>query len=243
MLIISYIVRSAIFALLVLIIVFMVCGVLYIKEHFAHIPESVLPGNIETDEPDPAETSVATVTPAIPGGVTVVLDAGHGGVQSGCEIDGVLEKDITLAVVFALKEKLETSGICVVLTRSGDQDVSLDERCIIANASDANLFISIHCNSYTDDTSIKEFEGYYYQDPDGRRLADLILGAVENYPLIKIRNIKEENYKVLRDTEMPAVLLEIGYLSNIEEWADLQSIEYQNTLAQAIFEGIIAMLP
>ena len=109
-----------------------------------------------------------------------------------------------------LKEKLEKSGVNAILTKDWDQDVSLDERCAIANTAEADLFVSIHCNSYTDDTSIKGFEGYYYQDTEGKRLADLILCASENYPSIKTRSVKEEDYKVLRDTEMPAVLLKLA---------------------------------
>lgn len=182
-----------------------------------------------------------TATPA-PEKTKVVLDAGHGGIDPGCYFEDVFEKEISLAIVLTLKEKLEASGIQAVLTRSGDQDVDLDERWIMANASGAELFVSIHCNSFPDDT-VKGFEGYYYQDPDSKRFAELIFSAAENYPSIHTRSIREEDYRVLRNTVMPSVLLEIGYLSNAAERADLQSAEYQDTLAQAIFDGIIAMLP
>lgn len=245
-LMIAYVLQGAIFFVLALMIILMVCGVLYIKEHLAHTPDSESSAgstDIFTDDETLSGTPIIPAAPTVTGKVKVVLDAGHGGTEPGCEFTGVLEKNITLAVTLALKEKLEESGIDVVLTREGDQDVSLDERCAIANAASADLFVSIHCNSYIDDTSINGFEGYYYQDENSKRLADLILGAAGNYPSIKTRNVKEENYKVLRDTKMPATLLEIGYLSNKAERTNLQSSEYQNTLAQAIFEGIIVMLP
>lgn len=245
-LMIAYVLQGVIFFALALMIVLMVCGVLYIKEHLAHTPDSELSAggtDIFTNDDTLSGTPIMPIAPTIPGNARVALDAGHGGIEPGCEFMGVLEKDITLSVTLALKEKLKEYGVDVVLTREGDQDVSLDERCAIANTASADLFVSIHCNSYIDDTSIKGFEGYYYQDANGKRLADLILSATENYPSIKTRSVKEENYKVLRDTEMPAVLLEIGYLSNKAERTDLQSSEYQDTLAQVIFEGIIATLP
>ena len=243
---IAYALQVIIVLLCLLSLILIICGCLYIREHLV----SALPSDDDQSYVTNGFGEVAGIgtwddqatAPTIPRAVTVVLDAGHGGTQSGCEFDGVLEKDITLAVTLSLKEKLEESGINVVLTRADDQHVSLDERCAIANASNADLFVSIHCNSYTDDISIKGFEGYYYQDTDGKKLAELILSAAGNYPSIKTRNVKEENYQVLRETEVPAVLLEIGYLSNAAERADLQSSEYQNTLAQAIFEGISAML-
>lgn len=240
---IAYALQATLAALSLIILILLICGCLYIQEHWFPAPHEN-----QGDVPDYLEAPDGIADGSVPAGaiaktqLTVVLDAGHGGTQAGCEFDGILEKDITLSVTLLLKEKLEESGGNVILTRDGDQDVGLDERCAIANTADADLFVSIHCNSYTDDTSIKGFEGYYYQDTEGKRLADLILCASENYPSIKTRSVKEEDYKVLRDTEMPAVLLEIGYLSNAAERADLQSSEYQNTLAQAIFDGIMAML-
>lgn len=191
----------------------------------------------------PAVSAAPTASPepAGPRQVKVVLDAGHGGIDPGCEFNGVSEKSITLAIVLMLKEKLEASGISVALTRSGDQEVDLDERWMFANGSGADLFVSIHCNSYDDDT-VKGFEGYYYRDSEDKQLAELIFSAAQNYPSIRTRSVREENYRVLRNTVMPAALLEIGYLSNAEERANLQSGEYQNTIAQAVFDGITAML-
>lgn len=207
-------------------------------------PEST-PGAEATDIVSGGSTlsnaPAVSAEPAGPKQVKVVLDAGHGGIDPGCVFNEVSEKDITLAIVLTLKEKLEASGISVVLTRSGDQEVDLDERWMFANSSGADLFVSIHCNSYDDDT-VKGFEGYYYRDPEDKQLAELIFSAAQNHPSIRTRSVKEENYRVLRNTVMPAALLEIGYLSNAEERANLQSAEYQNTIAQAVFDGITAML-
>ena len=234
-----------IFAVLTLILCFTLaaCGEGDPSKSAGGIEGQESPAISDGSSPGPAfsDTPAIPTATAAPEETKVFLDAGHGGLDPGCGFEGVSEKEITLAIVLALKEKLEYSGIQVVLTRSGDQDVDLDERWMMANASGAELFVSIHCNSFPDDT-VKGFEGYYYQDADSKRFAELIFSAAENYPSIHTRSIREEDYRVLRNTVMPSVLLEIGYLSNAAERADLQSGEYQDTLAQAIFEGITAML-
>ena len=193
------------------------------------------------DEDHPPKTPL-TARPIDPKEIRIILDAGHGGVDSGCGFDNVFEKDITLSVTLALKEKLEGAGVDVALTRTDDQAVGLDDRCVIANASGADLFVSIHCNSYTS-ASVKGFEGYYLNgDSDGKRLAELVLSAAKSDPRITTRNVKEEDFRVLRKTTMPAALFEIGYLSNETERAELQTGEYQAAIAQAIFDGIVALL-
>ena len=97
--------RGIIFFLLALMIVLMVCGVLYIKEHLAPAPDSKLPdGNIgdSTGDTTVAGGSIIPAAPSIPGQVRIVLDAGHGGNQPGCVINGATEKDITLSIVLLL---------------------------------------------------------------------------------------------------------------------------------------------
>ena len=114
-LVIAYILQGIIFFVIALTIVLMVCGVLYIKEHLAHAPDrKISTENTETDGTASSKTSVIPATPIISEEITVVLDAGHGGIQSGCEFDGVLEKDITLSIVLLLQEKLESEGLKVI---------------------------------------------------------------------------------------------------------------------------------
>lgn len=167
---------------------------------------------------------------------TVVLDAGHGGAQSGCEFEGILEKDITLAVTHKVKEKLEAAGIFVVLTRSEDTDLSLDRRARAPQEAGADLFLSIHCNSFAEDTSVSGFEGYYYASDAGRSLSDAILTAAKALG-IRVRSTKEGDFQVLRENTVPAALLEIGFLSCPAEREMLTSDSYQNTVAEAIARG------
>lgn len=242
-LVIAYILQGIIFFVMALIIALMVCGVLYIKEHLAHAPDrKISTENTETDDTASSETSVIPATsPIISGEITVVLDAGHGGIQSGCEFDGVLEKDITLSIVLLLREKLESEGVTVILTRDDDEDVSLSRRSEIANSAGADCFVSVHCNSYEYDSSVKGFECYYYQSNESKNLADAITLSADKH-LISTRKVKEENYAVLRDTVIPAVLIETGFMTNAQERAQLMSLEYQELLVEAITGGILNTL-
>ncbi len=236
----AYALRAFIALLAVLLAALLICGILYVREHiFSKSDDEGQPkGENFTDTgggaawSDPATEAIEVYT--------VVLDAGHGGVQSGCAFDGVLEKDITLAVTLLAAEKLRAEGVTVILTRKDDTDVSLDRRCRIANDASADLFVSVHCNSY-EDSSISGFEGYYHNGTKGQRLAEYILAAADALG-VKTRNVKDENFQVIRDTTMPAALMEIGFLSNPAERARLQSADYQDTIAQAVMNGALDML-
>lgn len=237
----SYTVLGAILVLVVFMIALMVCGVLYIREHLAHTPDNSVPlptENVATGAPVPTETPVIPATPDVPDKMIVVLDAGHGGVQPGCVIDGVLEKEITLSIVFLLQKKLEAEDITVILTRDSDEDISLADRSKIANDAGASYFVSIHCNSFDDDSSVKGLECYYYQSDEGRAMADAITSSAVNHQ-ISTRRVKEENYAVVRNTLCPAVLIEVGFMTNEQELAQLMSPEYQELLAEAIAEGVL----
>ena len=230
---IAYALRGAIFLLLALMIVLMVCGVLYIREHLASAPDGELPdGNRgdSTGDTTVAGSSIIPAAPSIPGQVEIALDAGRGGDQTGCVINGATEKDITLSIVLLLQEKLESEGAAVVLTRSADSDVSLPDCSEIANNAGANYFISIHCNSYEDDSSVTGFGCYCYQSAESENLEENITSTVDNHS-ISTRKVKEENYAVLRETAIPDVLIGVGFLTNTEERGKLLSPEYQDTVS------------
>lgn len=257
---VAYALQGIVILLCLLLIILLVCGCLYVREHLfqtlgdgqssiSYRFDDALSNSAKdsadglyTGKPPPIEPTIpANSADDLPDSMVIVLDAGHGGIQAGCEFDGVLEKDITLAVTLLARDKLKDMGITVIMIREEDIDVSLDERCQIANDANADLFVSIHCNSYTEDTSINGFEGYYHDDAKGERLAQYIMDAASTLA-IKTRHVRDENYKVLRDTAMPAALIEIGFLSNPSERKQLQTPEYQETIAQAIADGVLEML-
>lgn len=180
------------------------------------------------------------VIPAIPT-YLVILDAGHGGKDPGAVAGGVNEKDINLQIVLKMKELLEARGIAVLLTRDDDTFLELEERTQFANATNACLFVSIHCNSYSD-TSVSGFEVYYYQSAKAKAVANAIVADLEATVPVKMRGVKTKGLYVVKYTDMPAVLLEMGFLTNAQERQKLCTDEYQTTMAQSVVASIVRSL-
>lgn len=171
----------------------------------------------------------------------IVLDAGHGGEDQGTSYGELLEKDLNLSVTLLLKERLQESGAAVVLIRDGDEKVELEERARIANRLKADLFVSIHCNYCEDDEGVQGFECYYREgSEEGALLAEGILREIEGTGEIISRGLKTADFRVLRKTNMPAVLAELGYFSNGEERRRLADESYQEMLAEHLAAGILA---
>ena len=154
---------------------------------------------------------------------TVAIDSGHGGIDPGkISADGILEKDVNLAIASKLKILLEQSGITVIMTRADDNGLyqesdsnkkaaDMKKRCSIINGSKADIAVSIHQNSYVDNTNKR------VEKPDSA-------------------------YYMLRNTQVPTVIVECGFLSNREEAYKLNNDEYQQKTAYSIYCGIIEYL-
>ncbi len=173
-------------------------------------------------------------------GVTIVVDPGHGGEDPGCMSGSVCECDINLAVAQKVAAFLKEYGATVVMTRTEDEYLSLTERAAIANEAEADYFVSLHCNSYENDSGISGLECYYYPGiEDGEALAAAIVEYMEENTQIAVRKYEDNDLSVLRNTVMTAVLIEMGYMSNSTELTQLTTESYQTQLAQAITEGIV----
>ncbi len=175
--------------------------------------------------------------------LTVVVDAGHGGQDPGTIGSGSLqEKDVNLAVARKVAALLEQRGIGVVLTRSQDRFLELEERAAIANQHNADLFVSIHSDS-APNRSVEGFTVYVARgaSPDSRQAAQAIQRSMSATGSDS-HGIREQDYKVLVQTTCPAVLVELGYLSNAADARRLQDNAFQNRLAQAITDGILTCL-
>ena len=149
---------------------------------------------------------------------TVVIDAGHGGYDSGTRSRwGGREKDSTLDVALRLDPKVRAAGFQTVLTRRTDTFIELNERAAISNRQDNAVFVSIHFN----DSPKRAISGteVYYKSSVSRPLAERILAKVSALPGDHGRFVKIANFRVLRLNEYPAVLVECGYLSNRSEGA------------------------
>lgn len=182
-------------------------------------------------------------------GHTVVIDPGHGGSDSGAiGYAGLREKDVALAVARRTEELLSHAGAAVIMTRTEDVDVAhaavddaqeLQARVDVSLAHpEAEIFLSVHCNSFTKPEA-HGMETYYYPKTE----ADEYFATLLNEELARAgglynRGVKYARFYVLRHTEIPASLVELGFLSNPQEEALLARADYQDAMAQALFDAI-----
>lgn len=232
--------RIFVYLLLVVNFFLVVCGILYLRSCFQ--PERVEGASagartvtqVTVSDPQAAEGIFSEK------GIRVVLDAGHGGDDPGTLSELADECDINLAVTRKVAEFLSAEGIEVLLTRDGDETVSLDERVTIANDSGADYFFSLHCNYYEDDNNIRGLECYYHPDSvASQTLAEQMIDYLSSQTDMEVRSARDEDFYVLRKTKMTAVLIELGYLSNAGECSRLVSESYQEELARAVSDSII----
>ncbi len=177
----------------------------------------------------------------------IVIDPGHGGVDPGANHGGVKEKDINIDVSHRLRVLLEELGFRTLMIRDDDSFVDLYERADIANDANADLFISVHSNAHETNSSIYGVETLYY--PSQKSESD----NRDNYTLAKIiqqellRELKtvdrglipREGLVVTRETKMPAVIAEIGFLTNSRERSLLLTESYRQRCARALANGIV----
>lgn len=170
----------------------------------------------------------------------IVLDAGHGGNDSGAiGASGQLEKTFTLSLVQKVYDILLLDPLFEPhMTRTDDTYVEIAERAAIANRLNADVLISIHGNTFTD-PEVGGTETYYYAE-DSIRLAEVIHENIMKEVMFRDRDIKQERWQVIADSEGPAILAEIGYLTNAEEESTMLREDWQDRTAQAIVEGIYA---
>ncbi|MBM7610616.1 N-acetylmuramoyl-L-alanine amidase [Lysinibacillus composti] len=193
------------------------------------------------------------------GGVKIVLDAGHGGIDGGASAENVIEKDVTLAISEKVEHQLKRLGAEVVMTRTTDgdvlaehapneefptlrerkkQDIFLRENIVKTNKPD--IFITIHANAIPEE-KWRGAQVFYHKDghADSEPLAKSIQASIKE----TLENTEREALAIkqiylLKKAEVPAVLVETGFLSNPEERSLLSDEKYQDKMADAIVEGI-----
>lgn len=169
---------------------------------------------------------------------TVVVDAGHGGKDNGAfRRYGGAEKHAALDVASRLASKLRESQFRVVMTRSSDVFIPLDQRAATSNRQSNAIFVSVHFND-SGRRGIRGFETYYHS-PVARNLAYRIQQHLMTLPGAVNRGVKTANFRVLRKAEYPAVLVECGFLSNRKEGAAARSAGRRDDLADKIAEAIV----
>ncbi len=177
----------------------------------------------------------------------IIIDPGHGGEDQGTLSlikPAYQEKHLTLATANLLRDYLQKLGYRTKMTRTSDVFVSLPLRAKIANDANAAFFVSVHYNS----APSKEAHGievfYYRSDTDSTRsnlskdLATEVLGQIINMSKAKSRGVKHGNYAVIRETKMPAILVEGGFLTNADELEKIKDPQYLKVLAWGIAQGV-----
>lgn len=185
-------------------------------------------------------------------GRKIVIDPGHGGGDPGAKANGLIEKQLNLDVALRLKKHLARIGVYCVMTRETDRDYfetgnsnttkkrrDLDQRIQIANHSHADLFLSIHANSFPQ-TIYHGAQTFYSKNrPESKKLAEAIQDQLVYDLGPNKRKARYGDFRVLEFTKMPGVIIEIGFLSNQEEAKLLATEKYREQLAMAIYHGVI----
>lgn len=180
-------------------------------------------------------------------GLTFVIDAGHGNSDSGAvgtDLNGnkVTEKALNLKASLAIQKAIENIGGKVLMTRTNDTFLTLDQRAKYALGKNANAFISVHHNSATE--KAVGYETYYSNKTDSKEFAtaihnNVIAAIQEEYPEVKDRKLKKMDYYVIRYNSVFASLLELGFVSNPAELSRLNTDNFRNTVAEGVVNGLL----
>lgn len=181
--------------------------------------------------------------------VVIVIDPGHGGEDPGkVGVNDVLEKDLNLQVAQKVQKLMDEAGIEIVMTREDDnvptaKKKDLEERIQLINSTNPTLALCIHQNSYPD-AAIKGAQVFYYTpSEEAKEAATIVQEELRTVDPSNTRAIKaNDTYYMLKNTKVPTIIVECGFLTNPEEAEKLTNEEYQDQLAKAICDGIIKWL-
>lgn len=258
--------RAAVILALILAVVLMFCGCLYIGEKLFQSDknkESDTKVNKEVNEDTSGDTNEEPDTSSQPldtdgqisqkynyqynkpdaSGLHICLDAGHGGNDGGTQSDGVVEKDVNFAITQKVAALLKEAGATVSLVRDSDEYVDLADRTYISNQSGASFLLSLHCNYYEGDNTIKGLEVYYHRNSEtSKQYAESLTQLLRASQAMEVRDATQQNMQVLRNSSIPAVMIEMGFLSNPEECANLNDSLYQEYFARVLVESLVQTL-
>lgn len=195
-------------------------------------------------EANRSSCSEKTLSPLLPYKPVIVLDPGHGGNDEGAKVGQFIEKKITLKLAQITKQALEFRGYKVHMTRSKDEYVALADRVEMASIVKAKLFLSLHCNSSPINKEVHGVEIFYYEGKDAsrqrssKRLASQVLHCFLQQTGAHSRGVKKGNFYVIRETLIPSILIEIGFLTHAEEKTRLNDPVYLEKIAHGIATSV-----
>lgn len=201
-----------------------------------------------TPAPTPTPPPSSTPSPNLPqvpqGRYIVAIDPGHGGRDPGAVgIGGIEEADIVLDISQKLANILERQGVRTVMTRRDDREIDLDPRITTAERANATVFVSIHANAISlSRPEVNGAETYFYASAEGNRLARSIQTSIIRQTGMVDRGVREARFYVLRNTSMPAALVETGFVTGRDDAARLRDPNFRTRMAEAIAAGILNYL-
>jgi N-acetylmuramoyl-L-alanine amidase len=167
----------------------------------------------------------------------VAIDAGHGGKDMGATgPSGLLEKDLVLDIALRARELLVRAGIRVIMTRETDAFVELPDRPRLAKQQGATVYVSIHANAST--RAAASGSETYYLSPQSLMLAQMVQDELARISGLPNRGVKTANFLVLRESDVPAVLVEVAYVSNLDDENRLRTVVFRQRLAEAVVRGV-----
>ena len=182
----------------------------------------------------------------------IVIDPGHGGADPGAQNSGLIEKNINLDISLRLRDSLQSKGCIVILTREVDKDfflpglvlgrmakrAELDQRINMATENNADLFISVHTNSFPRPNTYGMETYYHLKSSPGKALAELIQKQLTQLQTDNKRKSKAGDYYLINQSKVPSVIVEVGFISNPRERNLLLSNNYRDSIADAIGTGV-----
>ncbi|UOE93832.1 peptidoglycan-binding protein [Alkalihalobacillus sp. LMS39] len=172
-------------------------------------------------------------------GRVIVVDAGHGGSDPGAVAFGIRESDIALDISRRLERKLTAAGATVVMTRTADTTVALNQRAPIANNLRADAFISVHLNA-GGGTGTETFWDRTHASADSQRLATNIQTNLVSQIKLRDRGVKHANFLVLRESRVPSALVEVAFMDTRSDSDKIKTASFRESAAEGIYRGILA---
>lgn len=211
----------------------------YVSDSVATIPMTV--EDIEATDSNSTQSTIAQYarTATNLSEATIVIDAGHGGYDPGAvsSDERILEKDITLSTAELLRDRLEDTGTNVILTRTNDDYISLDERVLTSHNHNADLFISLHYDAVPTPESVSGTTTYYYYESN-LELANIVNRYLAQLGPLTNNGVRFGDYYVLRANRQPSILLELGYMNHSLDTQYISTEAYQKTLVEAIYQAL-----
>lgn len=181
----------------------------------------------------------ATNTDGQLNGINIVLDPGHGGQDPGSiSLSNKFEKDYTLTTTKIIADKLRQSGADVILTRTDDTSISLDNRINISHSYDTDAYISVHYDAF-ETNNIHGVSTHYYGSSESLNLAQIIQEELSTYTGLNNRGIMNSPFHVLKNNKHLAVLIELGFLTNEHDLVSIEAEEHAHLVAEAINHALI----